>query len=44
MAVSPQGSRAGLITAVVIFAILFVTSTIFAIYFGVNGAVMKLAR
>ncbi len=34
--VSQQGSRAGLITAVVIFVILFVVSTIFAIYFQVQ--------
>jgi hypothetical protein len=34
--VTQQGSRAGLITAVVIFTILFVISTIFAIYFGVE--------
>ena len=34
--VSPQGSRAGLITAVVIFVILFVASTIFAIYYQVQ--------
>lgn len=33
-----QGSRTGLITAVVIFAILFVTSTIFAIFYGVEAA------
>ncbi len=33
---SPQGSRAGLITALVIFVILFVTSLIFAIYFRVE--------
>jgi predicted nucleic acid-binding Zn-ribbon protein len=33
--VGPQGSRGGLITAVVIFTIGFVTATIFAIYFGV---------
>jgi hypothetical protein len=33
--VSPQGSRGGLITAIVIFTIGFVTATIFAIYFGV---------
>lgn len=32
------GSRGGLITAVVIFAILFVTSTIFAIYYGTQAA------
>jgi hypothetical protein len=35
-AVGPQGSRGGLITAVVVFTILFVTATIFAIYFGVD--------
>ncbi|HEX4052898.1 MAG TPA: hypothetical protein VHX86_01400 [Tepidisphaeraceae bacterium] len=34
--VGPQGSRGGLITAVVVFTILFVTATIFAIYFGVD--------
>ncbi len=34
--VSQQGSRAGLITAVVIFVILFVASTIFAIYYQVQ--------
>src|SRR5665213_3506482 len=33
IAPSPQGSRAGLITSLVIFVILFVTSTIFAIHF-----------
>jgi hypothetical protein len=33
--VNPQGSRSGLITAVVIFSIGFVASTVFAIYFGV---------
>jgi hypothetical protein len=33
--VGPQGSRGGLITAVVVFTIGFVTSTIFAIYYGV---------
>src|SRR5690606_11207228 len=32
------GSRGGLITAVVIFAILFVTATIFAIYYGTQAA------
>ncbi|MGD0462553.1 MAG: hypothetical protein ABSB74_08695 [Tepidisphaeraceae bacterium] len=37
-AVGPQGSRGGLITAVVIFTILFVTATIFAIYFGVDDS------
>jgi len=34
--VGPQGSRGGLITATVVFTILFVTATIFAIYFGVD--------
>jgi len=33
--VGPQGSRGGLITAVVVFTIGFVTSTILAIYYGV---------
>jgi hypothetical protein len=33
--ISPQGSRTGLISAVVAFVVLFVTATIFAIYFGV---------
>ncbi len=37
-AVGPQGSRGGLITAVVVFTILFVTATIFAIYFGVDDS------
>lgn len=32
------GSRGGLITAVVIFAVLFVTATIFAIYYGTQAA------
>jgi len=32
----PQGSRGGLITALVVFAILFLTAAIFAIYFNVN--------
>jgi hypothetical protein len=35
-AVGPQGSGGGLIAAVVIFTILFVAATIFAIYFGVD--------
>src|SRR4051812_24098705 len=35
--VGPQSSRTGLITAVVIFTILFVTATIFAIYYGVDA-------
>ncbi|MCC6422713.1 MAG: hypothetical protein IT447_04490 [Phycisphaerales bacterium] len=35
--VSQQNSRAGLISAVVIFTILFVTATIFAIYYGVEA-------
>lgn len=34
--INTQGSRAGLITALVIFTILFVTSAIFAIYFNVQ--------
>ena len=34
--VGPQGSRGGLIAATVVFTILFVTATIFAIYFGVD--------
>jgi hypothetical protein len=40
---SPQGSRAGLITAVVVFVILFVTSTIFAIYYNTQwqAAIIK---
>jgi hypothetical protein len=33
--VSPQGSRGGLIAAVIVFTIGFVASTIFAIYYGV---------
>ena len=33
--ISPQGSRTGLITALVIFVILFVTSTILFIYVAV---------
>jgi hypothetical protein len=36
--ISPQSSRTGLITAVVIFVILFVTAAIFAIYYGVDSA------
>jgi len=32
-----QGSRAGLITATVVFVILFVVSTVFAIYYGVES-------
>jgi len=35
-AVGPQGSGGGLIAAVVVFTILFVAATIFAIYFGVD--------
>src|SRR5665213_3310662 len=34
IAPNPQGSRAGLITALVVFVILFVASAIFAIYYG----------
>ena len=37
-AVGPQGSRGGLLAAVVVFTILFVTATIFAIYFGVDDS------
>lgn len=36
--VAPQGSRGGLVTAVVIFTILFVVSAIFAIYYGVDDS------
>jgi hypothetical protein len=36
--VSPQGSRGGLVTAVVVFTVLFVASTIFAIYYGVQDS------
>src|SRR5436305_1970944 len=35
--VAPQSSRAGLITAVVIFVVLFVAATIFAIYYAVDA-------
>ncbi len=35
-AVGSQGSRGGLLTAVVVFTILFVTATVVAIYFGVD--------
>jgi hypothetical protein len=35
---NPQGSRAGLITAVVILSILFVTSAIFAFYFSAENS------
>jgi hypothetical protein len=35
--IGQQGSRGGLITAMVIFAILFLTSAIFAIYFNANA-------
>ncbi|HSV14285.1 MAG TPA: hypothetical protein VLI90_08495 [Tepidisphaeraceae bacterium] len=34
--ITPQGSRTGLLTSLVIFVILFVTATIFAIYFNVQ--------
>lgn len=40
--VTPQSSRSGLITAVVIFTILFVTATIFAIYYGVEASKAQL--
>ncbi|HUB27324.1 MAG TPA: hypothetical protein VL992_18005 [Tepidisphaeraceae bacterium] len=36
--VSPQGSRGGLVAAVVTFTVLFVASTIFAIYYGVQDS------
>jgi predicted nucleic acid-binding Zn-ribbon protein len=36
--VGPQGSRGGLVAAVVVFTVLFVASTIFAIYFGVQDS------
>ncbi|HEY1686363.1 MAG TPA: hypothetical protein VGG19_16475 [Tepidisphaeraceae bacterium] len=39
--IAPQSSRTGLITAVVIFVILFVTAAIFAIYYGVDSAKMR---
>jgi len=35
---NPQGSRAGLITAVVVLSILFVTSAIFAFYFSADAS------
>lgn len=35
---SPQGSRGGLVAAVVVFTVLFVASTIFAIYYGVQDS------
>jgi hypothetical protein len=34
--VNPQGSRGGLVAAVVVFTVLFVVATIFAIYYGVQ--------
>src|SRR4051812_47414315 len=34
--IAPQGSRSGLVSALVVFTILFVTATIFAIYFNVQ--------
>jgi hypothetical protein len=37
-AVGSQGSRGGLLTAVVVFTILFVTATVVAIYFGVDDS------
>jgi hypothetical protein len=37
-AVGPGGSQGGLIAAVVVFTVLFVTATIFAIYFGVDDS------
>lgn len=40
---SPQGSRAGLITALVTFVVLFATATVFAIYYGTQwqGLIVK---
>src|SRR5215210_7768925 len=35
---NPQGSRSGLITAVVVLSILFVTSAIFAFYFSAESS------
>src|SRR3712207_5864235 len=35
---SPQGNRAGLITAVVVLSILFVTSAIFAFYYSAESS------
>jgi hypothetical protein len=37
-AVSPQGSRGGLVAAVVVFTVLFVAATIFGIYYGVQDS------
>lgn len=39
--VTQQSSRSGLITWLVIFAILFVTATIFATYYGIEGSRLK---
>jgi predicted nucleic acid-binding Zn-ribbon protein len=36
--VNPQSSRGGLVGAVVVFTVLFVTATIFAIYYGVQDS------
>jgi hypothetical protein len=36
--VNPQGSRGGLVAAVVVFTVLFVAATIFAIYYGVQDS------
>jgi hypothetical protein len=36
--VNPQGSRGGLVAAVVVFTVLFVVATIFAIYYGVQDS------
>ena len=43
IAPSPQASRAGLITSLVVFVVLFVTATIFAIYFGTQMKASDLA-
>lgn len=44
IAPNPQQSRAGLITALVIFVILFVTSTIFAIYYNTQWQAAVVAK
>ena len=42
--INQQGSRAGLVTGLVIFTILFVTAAIFAIYFNVQLRATDLDR
>ncbi len=44
IAPAPQASRAGLITSLVVFVVLFVTATIFAIYFGTQFKAAEMAR